>query len=169
MNPGGLQEYIRNTGLLWIVVSFFCLIWAIVPAYLLNNYRFFGDSILPFALTLPITIPSYIIAFCYRGIFDTTGFVYQFFNQFDMKGMTNLLKYDIQNPWVLAILLSLVLYPYLFVSVYHTFQLQGRQYQEAAQTLGLSSFQVIYKIIFPLSKSAILGGLLLISMELLNE
>ena len=70
---------------------------------------------------------------------------------------------------VLGILLSLALYPYVYTASRIAFSLIGSNYIDLSKNLGLSSFRFFYKVVLPLSRPAILSGLFLVVMEVLNE
>ena len=65
--------------------------------------------------------------------------------------------------------MALSLFPYVYTVSRVSFSLLGSNYINLARNLGLSSFKTFYKIILPLSRPAILSGLFLVLMEVLNE
>lgn len=162
------MEYLQNTVFLFVFVNFFALLWATLPAFLLSRYQITGSRFWTLLLMLPLTFPSYIAAFAYRGLFDTTGFLYQYTRK-HLTFFSNFLTSDVQNIWSLALILSWTLYPYLFVSLYYSFILQARQYEETAKNLQLSRLRYYSKIFIPMNFPAFFAGFLLISLEVLNE
>ena len=70
---------------------------------------------------------------------------------------------------ILAFLMALVLYPYLYTACRISFSLLGSNYINIAKNLGMSQFQTFFKIIIPISRVSIFSGLFLIVMEVLNE
>ena len=49
------------------------LIFGIIPAWYVSNYKFFGRKFIDLILYLPLAIPTYIMAFTYSEILSFTG------------------------------------------------------------------------------------------------
>ena len=75
-----LSKYIWNSIGLVLGVSGMTILMAVVPAWLIANYNFFGRKFFRLALLLPIAFPTYIMAYTYTGIFDSTGTIQQLAN-----------------------------------------------------------------------------------------
>ena len=82
---------------------------------------------------------------------------------------SNFFNQDYLQIEVLGIIMALSLFPYVYTVSRVSFSLLGSNYINLARNLGLSSFKTFYKIILPLSRPAILSGLFLVLMEVLNE
>ena len=67
-----------------------------------------------------------------------------------------------------AIVFGFTLYPYVYL-VSGAFINLSRSMQESARLLGLSQFQVFYKLSLPLIRPAVIGGLMLVVMETLSD
>ena len=68
-----LSEYLVNSLILVLGVSFFVLIIGVITAWLVSNYDFTGKNIFEWALILPLAIPPYILAYTFTGLFDSYG------------------------------------------------------------------------------------------------
>ena len=79
------------------------------------------------------------------------------------------ITYDFLHIEVLGIILSFSLYPYIYSVSRISFSLFGSRYYDMAKNLGLNAYQTILKVVIPLSRPAILSGLFLVVMEVLNE
>ena len=161
-------EYSLSTIYLIFLTSFFSLILGIFPAWYISLYKFQLRNFYDIALFLPLAIPSYIMSFTYSDILSFTGpiqsflrnelpFIYPFFNK------------DYLQIEILSLLLGFALSPYVYSVSRISFSLIGSAYFNLSRNLGLSSFKIFYKIILPLSRPAILSGLFLVIMEVLNE
>ena len=159
------QYSINSIGLL-LGVCLISFVIAFPAAYIISTYQFKGRKFLRWGLMLPLTIPSYIMAYTYAGIFDYTGMVHQMLAVFSSKTK---FAWDIMHPVGLSILLAFCLYPYLYIILLGFFSRQSARYIEAAQILGLKPLAVIGKVVLPLSRPAIFAGSALIMMELLND
>ena len=150
-----LFDYSVNTIYLVLITSFFSLIIGIIPAWYVSNYKFTGRRIVDLILYLPLAIPTYIMAFTYSELLSFTG---------PFK-----ITYDFLQIEILGILLAFSLYPYIYSVSRISFSLFGSRYYDMAKNLGLNSYQTILKVVLPLSRPAILSGLFLVVMEVLNE
>ena len=121
----------------------------------MSNYQFPGRRIIDLILYLPLSIPTYIMAFTYSELLSYTG---------PFK-----ITYDFLQIEILGILLAFSLYPYIYSVSRISFSLFGSKYYDLAKNLGLSGYQTLIKVVLPLSKPAIFSGLFLVIMEVLNE
>lgn len=158
-----LLSYMGNSLLLVFLVSIISLILGISAAWVVSITDFPGRKFFEWALILPLAIPTYIAAFAYVGLFDYSSY----FQQLMLKlGLPYL---DIMNLWGLSWVMSLVLYPYVYVVARTAFLNQSQSLLESARILGVSSWKSFYKIAIPVARPAIIGGLTLVVMEVLND
>lgn len=164
-----LAEYVLNS--LWLVagVSVGVLLLALVPAWLITMCRFPGSRILEWALLLPLAMPAYIIAYTYTGLLDVAGPV-----QSALRDWFGLSYGDYWFPPVRSlggaiVMLSLVLYPYVYLLARSAFIEQSICVLEVARTLGLGPVKRFLKVALPLARPAIVAGLSLALMETLAD
>jgi len=164
-----LSRYILNT--LWIVVGVGLLtaIMGFVTAWLTTIYTFPLVRTLEVGLVLPLAFPTYIIAFTYDGMFGYTGSVTQ-----SILGFLDLSLADIWIPDILTIegvivIMSLVLYPYVYLISKASLLNQSSNALESARTLGASSFRLFFKVGIPLARPAIIAGSTLAIMEAISD
>lgn len=165
---GLLQTYLGNTLILAFGVSFCCLMFAVLPAWLIANYRFPFSGSLKWMMVLPLSIPTYIIAFLYGDIFSFGGEFYLLAEQIFGIGIKTI-YFDIFKIYYLIPILSSVLYPYIYLTCLDSFENSNRSHIESAELMGKSRFTIFRKIALPLSRPAIVSGLFLVNMELLND
>jgi len=163
-----LLDYSLNTIYLVILTCFFSLIFGIFPAWFISMYKFKGRKLYDLALFLPLAIPTYIMAFTYGDILSYTGPIQSFIRN-NYSKIYFLFNKDFLQIEILAVILALALYPYIYSVSRVSFSLLGSNYLDLSKTLGLSSFNTFIKIILPLSSPAIFSGLFLVIMEVLNE
>ena len=58
--------------------------------------------------------------------------------------------------------------PFMIYPIYNTLQKMDRSYIEAAQDLGASSFQVFWKVVFPLSMPGVVSGVMMVFMPTIS-
>jgi len=117
---------------------------------------------------LPIAIPSYIMTYTYSNFFSYTGEFYVWQSNIGIAS-ENFVKFNFFNEINLIIILSLALYPYLYIALRAYFNSLPEHLVNTARNLKIVNFNFAFKILLPLSRPAIIGGLFLIIMELLNE
>ncbi|WMN11854.1 iron ABC transporter permease [Marivirga salinae] len=161
-----LADYIINSIGLVIVVSILTLLMGISAAWIVSTTNIPFRRQFEWMLILPLAIPTYIAAYTYAGIFDYTGPIQVFLRDI---GFSDLVYIDIMNFWGVAVVMSLVLFPYVYVVARSTFMSQSATLLEASRILGSSSWRTFFKIALPISRPAIIGGLSLVMMEVLND
>ena len=152
-------DSISNTIILCLGVLVLSCILGIGLAYLVVNYSFKGSRFFEIAFYLPIAIPGYIMAITYSSFFDYGGYFYQFTGSY----------LNIMNMAGLIFVLSISLFPYIYITALHAFKLNSANYNESAKLLGASSRKLFFKITLPLAAPAIIGGVWLTLMETLND
>jgi iron(III) transport system permease protein len=163
------SNYIYNSIYLVLTVGALAVFFGVSTAWVVSNYNFVGRKFFVWGLILPLTIPSYIAAFTYAGIFDYAGPIQRFIRaQFGTQAAQDYYV-DVMTIHWLIIILAAVLYPYVYVSAKAAFALQTTNYVEAGRSLGLSRSGAFFKISLPLARPAIFAGLFLVVMEVLND
>ncbi len=161
-----LVDYVLNSIGLVSVVSLLTLIIGVSTAWIVSTCDIPFRRHFEWILILPLAIPTYIAAYTYAGIFDYTGPIQSFFRNL---GWIDIAYIDIMNFWGVAVVMSLVLFPYVYVVARSSFVNQSSTLLEASRILGSSSWRTFFKIAFPISRPAIIGGLSLVIMEVLND
>ena len=163
-----LIDYSLNTIYLVLLTCFFSLIFGIFPAWFISTSKFKGRNLYDIILYLPLAIPTYIMAFTYSDILSYTGPI-QSFARKHIPEISNILNQDYLQIEVLAIIMGLALYPYIYTACRISFSLVGSNYIDLSRNLGMSQMKTFFKIILPISRVAIFSGLFLVIMEVLNE
>ncbi len=161
-----LSDYILNSIGLVIVVSFLTLLIGISSAWIVSTCDIPFRRQFEWILILPLAIPTYIAAYTYAGIFDYASPIQSFFRNL---GWIEIAYIDIMNFWGVAVVMSLVLFPYVYVVARSSFMNQSSTLLEASRILGSSSWRTFFKIALPISRPAIIGGVSLVVMEVLND
>ncbi|WP_051302905.1 ABC transporter permease [Psychromonas aquimarina] len=165
-----LIDYTFNTLLLILGVICLSFVLALPAAWFVACCEFPSRTVLQWAFMLPLAIPPYIVAIVYTDFLDFSGPVQQFLRSF--MGWQQASDYyfpDIRTISGAVIVLSLTLYPYLYLLLRSAFLGQSGGLFQAARTLGLSPWSAFWRVSLPLSRSAIAVGLSLIAMETLGD
>jgi iron(III) transport system permease protein len=164
-----LPAYTVNTLMLMAGVALLVTLIGVSTAWLVSMYEFPGRRLLRLLLILPIAIPAYILGFTWVGILDYTSPVYVFFrNNFGLE-TGQFLFFNILSLPGAIIILSLSLYPYVYLIARTWFEQQSASILEAGYSLGHKPLSVFLKIALPLSRPALVAGVSLALMEVLND
>lgn len=161
-----LPLLIKNTLLLLMLAAVGVTFLGVSTAWLTAMYRFPLRGILFWAMMLPLTLPAYVLAFVQVGIFDYTGVISTYLRE--SYGFEQGFP-DIRNIWGLAAVMVLTFYPYVYLLARNAFLSMGQQSLEIGASLGLSPRQAAVKIALPMAQPWILGGLMLVMMEVLAD
>jgi len=164
-----LGDYVTNSLILMAGVTVGVLSMGIITAWLTSMCEFPLRRLFSWALLLPLAIPAYIIAYTYTGMLDFAGPV-----QTLLRDTFNWSAGDYWFPEVRSIggailMLSLVLYPYVYMLARAAFLEQSICVLEASRTLGNSPYQSFFRVALPLARPAIVTGLSLALMETLAD
>ncbi len=164
-----LATYISNSLLLMLGVAVATLIIGISCAWLTVNCRFPGVSFFEWALLLPLAVPAYIIAYTYTGMLDFAGPVQTALRAYFEWGKSDYWFPQIRTLGGAICMLSLVLYPYVYLLSRAAFLEQSGSSVDAARTLGCSNWEIFFRVTLPAARPAIIAGLTLALMETLAD
>jgi iron(III) transport system permease protein len=160
-----LPELVVNT--LWLVagVGLGVTLLGVSLAWLVAMCEFPGRRIFDWALLLPLALPAYVTAFVAIGLLDFTGPVQTWLRT--GWGITGLP--EIRSRGGVILVMSLALYPYVYLIAKNAFATQGAVALEAAQSLGLSRRAGFFRVALPMARPWIAAGLMLALMETLAD
>ena len=132
-------------------------------AVLLSFYDFPGRRVLDWALVLPMAMPGYVLVFVVLGQYGLANPL-----------QSNLFGDGLDVPWIRSrggaiLILTSVLYPYVYVLGRSAFLGQSRQALEAARSLGCSYGRAVVRVALPLGRPALAAGASLAVMEALAD
>ncbi|MEX1081484.1 MAG: iron ABC transporter permease [Halofilum sp. (in: g-proteobacteria)] len=164
-----LADYVVNSLVLMLGVGAGTLVLGVATAWLTSMCEFPGRRFFTWALLLPLAMPAYIIAYTYTGMLDVPGPV--------QSGLRALFGWEYGDYWFPEIrslggavaMLSLVLFPYVYLLTRAAFLEQSTCALEAARTLGCGPWRAFFAVAIPLARPAIVAGASLAMMETLAE
>ncbi len=160
-----LPRYVGNTLLLCALVATGTAAVGTGAAWLVTMTRFPGVRLFEIALALPLAFPAYVLAYAYTDVLDHPGIV-----QTTLRHLTGWGPRDYWFPEVrslpgAALMLILVLYPYVYLLARAAFLQQSATAYLAARALGRGPWETFFRISLPMARPAIAGGVLLAVME----
>jgi len=164
-----LTDYISNSLLLMLGVAIGTLILGVASAWLTAMCQFPGRKIFEWALLLPLAMPAYIIAYTYTGMLDYAGPLQTLIRSFTGWGYGDYWFPDVRSLEGAAIMLALVLYPYVYLLTRAAFLNQSLCVLDVSRTLGNGTWSTFFRVALPLARPAIVAGLTLALMETLAD
>lgn len=159
-----------NTAMLLAGVALLCATIGTGTAWLVTAYDFPGRNALVWLLPLPLSFPTYIVTYVYVDLLDGFGPVQTALRA--LSGWQSAGDYWFPNVRSLGgaiMLMSVVLYPYVFLATRAMFQTQSPSLIEMARGLGAGKWRLVWDITLPLARPAIAAGLALAMLEALND
>lgn len=161
-----LPRVVPNT--LWLVVLVVtgATLLGTVSAALVEFCQFPGRRILQVLLLLPLVFPGYVLAFIYLGLFDYTGPIQSAARQWFNLDLSGTLGSPLPG---VAFVLTLSLFPYVYMLARTGFSSQGRRAFEVASSCQMAPLTAFRRAVLPLSGPWIAAGALLVAMETLAD
>ena len=164
-----LGDYISSTVILIFGVSILVFFIGTITAWIVTNYDFYGKSFFEWSLILPLSIPPYILAYTFTGLFDPFGDANNLMrNIFNLSSDVSVFP-NVRNIYGAILVFSFTLYPYVYLVSRSAFLNQSKSMKESARLLGLSEIGVFFKLGLPIIRPAVIGGLMLVIMETLSD
>ena len=162
--------YLKNT--FWLMLGVGCgtLFLGVSTGWLISMTEFPGRRMMEWSLLLPLAFPGYIIAMVYVELLEYSGPVQaQLRLWFGWGNFQNYWFPQITSVGGAITMLSLVLYPYVYLLARTTFLQQHPTLLEASRMLGKSVRKSFLLIALPLARPAIAVGVSLAMMETLAD
>ncbi len=164
-----LFGYIANSLYLMGGVTLGVLLLGVPTAWLTSVCIFPGHKWISVALLLPLAVPAYIIAYTYTGLFDYAGPIQTLIRDLTGLGYGEYWFFTVRSLPGAIVMLSLVLYPYVYLMARAAFLEQSSNTLEVSRTLGYSHKQSFFRLGLPLARPAIVAGITLALMETLAD
>ncbi len=164
-----LLNYAGTT--LWLVslVGFFTFVLGTGTAWLVSMTEFRGRRIFEIGLVLPLAFPAYVLAYAYTHLLDHPGIVQSTLRAVSGLGPRDYWFPEIRSLGGATVMLTLVLYPYVYLLGRAAFLGQGATTFHAARALGRSPWNAFRTVCIPMARPAIASGVLLAAMETIAD
>ncbi|PVA06271.1 ABC transporter permease [Thalassorhabdomicrobium marinisediminis] len=164
-----LGTYSVNTLALVVIVGFFTFLIGTGAAWLVTMTDFPGRRVLEIALVVPLAFPAYVLAYAYTHVLDHPGVVQTLLRDVTGWGPRDYWFPEIRSLGGAAMMLTLVLYPYVYLLARAAFLGQSATTFLAARSLGKSPLYAFLTVSLPLARPAIAAGVLLAMMETIAD
>lgn len=165
-----MPGYLKNTFWLMLGVGSGTLLLGVSTGWLISMTEFPGRRMMEWALLLPLAFPGYIIAMVYVELLEFSGPVQEQLRLW--FGWQNYMDYwfpPIASLGGAITMLSLVLFPYVYLLARTAFLQQSATLMEASRMLDKSAGNSFFMIALPLARPAIVVGVSLAMMETLAD
>ena len=137
------------------------LVFGILLAWCVTQYRFKGRRLLLSLVDIPYAVSPVVAGLCYLIVYGGEGLLGHWFAEHDIQLMF---------AWPGIVLVTIfVTSPYVARILIPTLQAQGNQEECAALTLGANGWQVFYQITLPKLKWALLYGVVVSNARAVGE
>ena len=162
-----LKGYITNTFVLIIFTCLFTVIIGVILAWIVVAYDFPLKRFFKWALILPMAIPSNIGAYTYSGMLSYTGIIQTSLRKLGYTVNPSL--FDIMSIKGAIFIFTIFLFPYVYLVTKSFLGKQSSALIENARVLGKSSTEIFFQVVLPISKVSIMGGAILVVLEVLGD
>jgi iron(III) transport system permease protein len=165
-----LADYVISSLLLMLGVGLAAVIIGVGTAWLVTMCQFPGVPWFEWGLLLPLAAPAYVLAYVYTEMLEFYGPV-----QLALRGLFGWTEVgDYWFPTVRSLfgaiaIISLVLYPYIYLLARVAFLEQSTCTLEVSRCLGCNPGKSFMRVALPLARPSIIAGLALVLMETLND
>ncbi|WP_158737061.1 iron ABC transporter permease [Alteribacillus sp. YIM 98480] len=163
-----LKDYMVDTLTIAFWTGVFSVAVGTTLAWLVSAYQFPFRKTLKWALLMPLAIPPYIGAYTYHGMLSYTGVIQRTLRdtfQLDLHQK----YFDIMHIPGAVFIFTIFLYPYVYAITRAFFASQATSLIENARILGSGSLRTFFKVVLPVSRAAIVAGVSLVVLEVLND
>ena len=144
------KEEIFGTLKLLIFTSLFGGSLGALNGWLLSNCEFRLRKILRICQLIPLAIPAYLLTAV-------------------LQDLGSILGYQVTGFWWGVVILSISTYPYVFILANESFNKFGVNQINASRGLGVGPWGSFFKVAFPMALPALITGISLMCMEVMNE
>jgi iron(III) transport system permease protein len=165
-----LPGYVRRTLILMTGVGVGSLLLGVSTAWLVTMCDFPGRRVFEWLLLLPFAVPAYVIAYVYTDLLEYAGPVQSYLRDvFDWGSPRDYWFPEIRSMGGAISMMSLVMYPYVYLLARTAFLEQSVAMLDASRILGYGAWGSFLRVSLPLARPAIAVGLALVAMETLND
>lgn len=164
-----LPRVLLNTLRLVFGVGLGTLVLGTMFAWLVTAFEFPGRRYFDHLLLLPLAIPGFIMGFIYVSTFEFAGPVQSVLRDTLGWERGDYWFPDIASPMGLILVLTLVLYPYVYILARAAFREQAASTFEAARMMGYNRTETFFRLVLPLARPQIAAGTILAMMEAMTD
>lgn len=164
-----LPEYLRNTLWLALGVGVLTTVLGVATGWAVTLCRFPGRAVFRWALLLPLAVPTYLSAYAYTDLLQFSGPVQRALRDAFGWSRGDYVFPEIRSLGGAVLVLTLALFPYVYLAARAAFVEQSVCVLEVSRTLGHGPWSSFFRVALPLARPSVAAGLALVLMETLAE
>ena len=147
MHPEAMNTFVYSIGIA-VITTLVCLLLGYPAAYILSQKQFNTSRTMVVLFILPMWINILIRTLATVALFDFASLPLG------------------EGALIFGMIYNFI--PFMIYPIYNTLQKMDPSYVEAAQDLGANSFQVFWKVVFPLSMPGVVSGIMMVFMPTIS-
>ncbi|MGA0351855.1 MAG: ABC transporter permease [Acholeplasmataceae bacterium] len=159
-----LEAYITQTFILVCSVIVLTLALGVFSAYIISTYTFKGRKLLEIFLYLPMAVPPYVLSYIYVDSISFQGRLYRLFSILGIK-----FELNVFNMGMAIIVLSLSLFPYVYIPLKSYLKHRNLMYEDVAKLLHKSRLKTLIHVKIPMMLPTLLTAGMFVLFETLND
>jgi len=165
-----LPRYLTNSAIMMLSVGVLAAVIGIGTAWLVAMYRFPGARWLEWLLLLPLSIPAYVGAYALVDFLEYAGPVQTWMREaFGWENSRDYWFPEIRSRGAAIVVMSLALYPYIYLLTRSAFREQSGNTYEVARALGAGPLKRFWLVGLPLVRPALAAGMAIVMMETVSD
>ena len=162
-----LKDNVLQSLQLVLVTGTLTALLGVSLAWLVAAYDFPMKRFFRWALMLPLAVPPYVAAYTYNTMFSYTGVVQDLLRWAGY--VPNPKTFGVMSARGAIFIFTLFLFPYVYMVTRSFLERQSGNYIENAILLGRGPLAIFTRIVLPISRPAIIGGVTLVVFEVLAD
>ena len=161
-----VPELFFNTFSLSLGVAVVDLTLGVSLAWILTRYTFFGSRIWDWLLILPLSIPSYVLAYIYTYLLKRGGTL-----EHVWQTITGTESFSF-SPFSFAgavLVLALNTFPFVYLLARSALKNFNVSFEEAAHTTGANRVTTFFRVSLPLIRPSLIAGLFLATLYVASD
>lgn len=147
-----------------LICTVICLILSYPLAMILNNLHVKRQSFIVFIFVLPMWMNFMLRILAWQLLLSNNGIINTVFESIGLPKLSLL-----NTPAAVVFGMVYDFLPFMLLPIYNAMGKIGKDIVDAARDLGCSQFQVFTKIIFPLTVSGVLSGIIMVFVPALTS
>jgi iron(III) transport system permease protein len=165
-----IPQLLWNTLSLAVAVTVCTVIIGVSTAWIVVRTDLSGRKVWRWLLALPLLIPPYVGAVTYIIVFGRSGWARDYW--LNTPWLVNTFgdyPINMYSFFGVFFVLTMFTYPYVFLIASASLRKMNRNFEDAARALGMSTFQIFWKVNLPFLRPAIGAGAILVSLYVLSD
>jgi iron(III) transport system permease protein len=166
---GRIPGLLANTVALVVVTGAFTTLLGLGLAWLVERTDLPGRNVFRWALAMPLAIPAYVGALSYLIVLRRGGLLEQAFMSWGGWELGRLPLPSLYTLWGAAAIMSLFIFPYVYLPVSAALRSTDWTLEEAARVGGHSAWGTFRRVVLPMLLPSLLVGMLLVCLYALSD